>query len=334
MNVKKTQKPLKRAYQKSYCTSSPSIEMTKGDDTMLDHLRTEQPSSNTEHLDALNSLEIVKLMNQAEKSVPLLVEEVLPEIAKAIEEIVVRMKQGGRLIYAGAGTSGRLGFLDAAECPPTFSTPSELVQSVIAGGKTAVFEAVENAEDDEQAGAADIKEVGLSPLDIVIGLSASGRTPYAKGAIRYANSLGALSIAVTCNQGSEIGKLVDIAIEVNTGPEVLMGSTRLKAGTAQKMILNMISTGTMVRMGKVYRNLMVDMKATNHKLRERSKHIIMLATGASYETAESILAAADNHVKLAILMLERGVSADVGLKLLERADGYLRAALSLEEDAI
>jgi len=301
---------------------------------MLDQLRTEQPNSSTEHLDALSSLEIIKLMNQAEKSVPLLVEEALPEIAKAIEEIVVRMKQGGRLIYAGAGTSGRLGFLDAAECPPTFSTPSELVQSVIAGGKTAVFEAIENAEDDEQAGCADIKAIGLSRLDTVIGLSASGRTPYAKGAILYANSIGAFTIGITCNQGSEIGKLVDIAIEVNTGPEVLMGSTRLKAGTAQKMILNMISTGTMVRLGKVYRNLMVDMKATNHKLRERSKQIIMLATGASYEIAESILPAADNHVKLAILMVERGVSAEVGLRLLEQADGYLRVALTLEEDAI
>ena len=300
---------------------------------MLNHLRTEQPNSTTEQLDVLNPLEIVSVMNQAEKSVPLLVEEVLPDIAKAIEETVVRMKQGGRLIYAGAGTSGRLGFLDATECPPTFNTPPELVQSVIAGGKTAVFEAVENAEDDEQAGSTDIKELGLSPLDIVIGLSASGRTPYAKGAILYANSIGALSIAVTCNQGSEIGKLVDIAIEVNTGPEILMGSTRLKAGTAQKMIVNMISTGTMVRMGKVYRNLMVDMKPTNHKLRERSKHIIMLATGASYEIAKATLAAADNHVKLAILMIERGVSADVGLTLLERADGYLRVALSLEEGA-
>ncbi|MFB5189485.1 N-acetylmuramic acid 6-phosphate etherase [Alicyclobacillus fastidiosus] len=298
---------------------------------MFEHLQTEQINEETEHLDSSSSLEIVTLMNHADKSVPIAVEKVLPKVALAIDQIVVRLKQGGRLIYAGAGTSGRLGILDAAECPPTFSTPPDLVQSIIAGGKEATFRAIENAEDDEPAGAKALSALELSTLDAVVGLSASGRTPFVKGALQHAATHGALTISVSCNPASEIGKLAQIAIDVQTGPEVLAGSTRLKAGTAQKMILNMISTGAMVGLGKVYKNLMVDMKATNFKLQERSKSIIMRATGTTYETAESTLAAADQHVKLAILMIEKGVSADVGKRLLDAAEGHLGNALSIEE---
>lgn len=296
---------------------------------MLEHLQTEQPNAETEQLDSLSSLEIATLMNEAEKTVPLAVEMVLPNVAQAIDAVYLRLKQGGRLIYVGAGTSGRLGFLDSAECPPTFSTPPELVQSVIAGGTSAVFSAVENAEDDEEAAKEELANRGLSSSDIVVGLSASGRTPFAKGGILYAKSVGALSIALTCNRDSEIGELADIAIDVDTGPEVLMGSTRLKAGTAQKMVLNMISTGAMVRLGKVYRNLMVDMKATNFKLKERSKRIVMLATGCESDQAEVALAEAGDHVKLAILMVKKGVTAEVGGELLLQTDGHLREALVL-----
>lgn len=296
---------------------------------MLEHLQTEQPNAETEQLDSLSSLEIATLMNEAEKTVPLAVEMVLPNVAQAIDAVYLRLKQGGRLIYVGAGTSGRLGFLDSAECPPTFSTPPELVQSVIAGGTSAVFSAVENAEDDEEAAKEELANRGLSSSDVVVGLSASGRTPFAKGGILYAKSVGALSIALTCNRDSEIGELADIAIDVDTGPEVLMGSTRLKAGTAQKMVLNMISTGAMVRLGKVYRNLMVDMKATNFKLKERSKRIVMLATGCESDQAEVALAEAGDHVKLAILMVKKGVTAEVGGQLLLQTDGHLREALVL-----
>lgn len=296
---------------------------------MLEHLQTEQPNAETEQLDSLSSLEIATLMNEAEKTVPLAVEMVLPNVAQAIDAVYLRLKQGGRLIYVGAGTSGRLGFLDSAECPPTFSTPPELVQSVIAGGTSAVFSAVENAEDDEEAAKEELANRGLSSSDVVVGLSASGRTPFAKGGILYAKSVGALSIALTCNRDSEIGELADIAIDVDTGSEVLMGSTRLKAGTAQKMVLNMISTGAMVRLGKVYRNLMVDMKATNFKLKERSKRIVMLATGCESDQAEVALAEAGDHVKLAILMVKKGVTAEVGGQLLLQTDGHLREALVL-----
>lgn len=299
----------------------------EGDDIVLKDLQTEQPNQLAERLDVSNSIEIATLMNEAEKSVPFAVEAVLPAVARAIDEIVVRMKQGGRLIYIGAGTSGRLGFLDAAECPPTFSTPNDLVQSIIAGGKDAVFSAVENAEDDEQAGPKELAELNLQSTDSVVGLSASGRTPFVIGSLQYAKSIGALTIGVTCNQDSVIGQRVDIAIDVNTGPEILMGSTRLKAGTAQKMVLNMLSTGTMVHLGKVYKNLMVDFKATNFKLKERSKRVIMLATSVTYEMAETALEAANGHVKLAILMLIRGVSADVATDMLAHADGHLHIAL-------
>ncbi|MCL6454315.1 MAG: N-acetylmuramic acid 6-phosphate etherase [Alicyclobacillus sp.] len=294
---------------------------------MLEHLQTEQPNKATERLDRSTALEVISLMNEAEKSVPLAVEKVLPDIARAIEAIVVRVRRGGRIFYVGAGTSGRLGILDAAECPPTFSTPPELVQSIIAGGRDAVFEAVENAEDDETAAADELKQRHLVGKDIVVGLSASGRTPFVVGAIRFARQTGALTITVTCNERSVLGQLSEIAIDVNTGPEVLMGSTRLKAGTAQKMVLNMLSTGTMVQLGKVYKNLMVDMKATNHKLQVRANRIVRLVTGVTEAEAATALTAARGQVKLAILMLKRGVSAEVGTRLLERAGGHLRVAL-------
>ncbi|MFD1675528.1 N-acetylmuramic acid 6-phosphate etherase [Alicyclobacillus fodiniaquatilis] len=300
---------------------------------MLEQLHTEQPNPASERLDASSSLEIITLMNQADKTVPLAVEGVLPIIAIAIDAIVDHLKQGGRLFYVGAGTSGRLGVLDAAECPPTFSAPPELVQAVMAGGQHSVFQATENAEDDPAAGADALAQRQLTALDAIVGLSASGRTPFVIGAIDYAKSVGALTIALCCNPHSSIGTRADIAIDVDTGPEVLMGSTRLKAGTAQKMVLNMLSTGVMVKMGKVYKNLMVDLKATNYKLIERSKRIIMLATGVSYEMADATLATADGQVKQAILMLEKDVSAQVAARRLEQADGHLREALLMEEDA-
>ncbi|QSO55223.1 N-acetylmuramic acid 6-phosphate etherase [Alicyclobacillus curvatus] len=294
---------------------------------MLANLQTEQPNWQTERLDISNSLEIVTLMNHAEKMVPQAVEAVLPKVALAVDHIVDNVKRGGRLFYVGAGTSGRLGILDATECPPTFGTSPDLVQYVMAGGESAVFEAVEHAEDDDEAGAKELRTRRLSKNDSVIGLTASGRTPFVIGAIREATRSGALTVGVTCNLNSDLGKVSEISIDVDTGPEVLMGSTRLKAGTAQKMVLNMISTATMVRLGKVYKNLMVDLKVTNEKLLERAKRIVMVSADVDYQAAEAALEAADGHVKTAILMVKKGVDKTRADTLLAEANGFLRIAL-------
>ncbi|CAM3779848.1 N-acetylmuramic acid 6-phosphate etherase [Alicyclobacillus pomorum] len=299
-------------------------------DVIWTELLTEQPNPDTPDLDSFSALDIVTKMNEFDRSVPDAVGKVLPTVAQAINCIVDKLKEGGRLFYVGAGTSGRLGILDAAECPPTFNTPPDLVQAVIAGGTGAIFQALEHAEDHPEFGAADLRDGGVCGADVVVGIAASGRTPYVIGALQYARSVGAATISLACNVNARVSQYADIAIEVNTGPEILMGSTRLKAGTAQKLVLNMLSTGTMIRLGKVYRNLMVDVKATNEKLVERSKRIIMLATGVPYDVAARALSDAEGHVKLAIIMLQKQVDKPTARSLLDRADGFLRKALQAD----
>lgn len=278
-------------------------------------------------IDRLPTLEIARTMNGEDASVPAAVAAQLPVIAAAIDATAERMARGGRLIYAGAGTAGRLGVLDASECPPTFNTdPSEIV-GLIAGGPTAMVRAVEGAEDSKELAAADLDGLKLTADDTVVGISASGRTPYAVGAVEHARGLGALTIGLSCNADSALAAAADHGIEVVTGPELLTGSTRLKAGTAQKLVLNMISTITMIRLGKTYGNLMVDVRASNDKLHARSRRIVALATGASDEEIESALDATDGEVKNAILVILGTVDAPTADTLLSRANGNLRAAL-------
>jgi N-acetylmuramic acid 6-phosphate etherase len=296
-------------------------------DSIWTHLATEQPSAEYDSLDTWSVNDILTAMNEADKSVPHMVEAAIPQIARAVDLVVDRLRSGGRLFYAGAGTSGRLGVLDAAECSPTFNTPPELVQAVIAGGARAMFEAVEDAEDHREFAEEDLQQRGFEAKDVLVGITASGRTPYVIGALTYARRVGAATISLSCNADAVVSQYADVAIEVPTGTEVLMGSTRLKAGTAQKLVLNMISTATMVRLGKVYRNLMVDLRATNEKLVERSKRIIMFATGVSYGEAEELLNRADGQVKAAILMAAAGVEKSLAQTLLAEAGGFLRKAL-------
>ncbi|MFF3322159.1 N-acetylmuramic acid 6-phosphate etherase [Streptomyces sp. NPDC002889] len=279
-------------------------------------------------IDRLPTLEIARIMNGEDETVPSAVAAQLPAIAAAIDGTAERMSHGGRLIYAGAGTAGRLGVLDASECPPTFNTDPAVVVGLIAGGPTAMVKASEGAEDSKELAAADLDALKLTVDDTVVGVSASGRTPYAVGAVEHARSLGALTIGLACNADSALGAAADHGIEVVVGPELLTGSTRLKAGTAQKLVLNMISTITMIRLGKTYGNLMVDVRASNDKLRARSRHIVSLATGASDEAIESALAATDGEVKNAILTLLAGVDAETASRLLTESDGHLRAALA------
>lgn len=290
-------------------------------------LLTEQPSDAVSALDTSTSLEIVTLMNQADRTVADVVAKALPAIAEGVDRIVERLRRGGRLFYVGAGTSGRLGALDAAECPPTFNTPPDLVQAILAGGPRAFLEAAEGAEDRAGEAPEDLRSRGVGPADAVVGITASGRTPYVLAALEYARSVGALTLSLACNTPSPAALAADIAVELPTGPEVLMGSTRLKAGTAQKMALNMISTAVMVRLGKAYQNLMVDLQASNEKLRERSRRIVMHAAGIPYGTAAAALELADGDVKRAIVMVLRGVGAPAADALLAESGGLLRAAL-------
>jgi N-acetylmuramic acid 6-phosphate etherase len=292
------------------------------------HLDTEQRNPDTVNLDRCTTLELLRLMNAEDRRVPEAVAEALPVVAEAVERIAAALRAGGRLFYVGAGTSGRLGMLDAYECPPTFGTPPELVQALVAGG-VARDRADESAEDDPAQGAAELRQRGLSAADVVVGIAASGRTPYVLGALQYARSVGAATIALACTRGSAIGEAADLAIEVVVGPEVLAGSTRLKAGTAQKLVLNMISTGVMVRLGKTYRNLMVDMQPSNSKLRERALSIVRMATGADDEAVARAMEATGNHMKASIVMLLADVDADEAFRLLERAGGVVREALAL-----
>jgi N-acetylmuramic acid 6-phosphate etherase len=297
----------------------------------LEQLATEAFRPELSGIDRLPTLEIARLMNGEDATVPAAVAERLPEIAAAIDAVAARMARGGRLVYAGAGTAGRLGVLDASECPPTFNTAPGQVTGLIAGGREAMVSPVEGAEDSGELARADLDALGLAPEDTVVGVSASGRTPYAVGAVEHARARGALTIGLSCNEGSALAAAADHGIEVVTGPELLTGSTRLKAGTAQKLVLNMISTITMIRLGKTYGNLMVDVRASNDKLRARSHRIVALATGAKDEEIERALATADGEVKHAILILLADVDGPAAARLLEDTGGHLRAALAAAE---
>ncbi len=288
---------------------------------------TEQRNPRSMDIDRRSTLEIVRIMNDEDATVAPTVRQALPAIAQAVDTIAARMARGGRLIYVGAGTSGRLGVLDAAECRPTFSVPDGLVVGLIAGGEGALIEAVEGAEDDAAAGRRDLEALALTANDAVVGIAASGRTPYVLGALDYAAEVGAATIGVACNQPSAVLDRVQIAIGLPVGPEVITGSTRLKAGTAQKLVLNMLSTATMIRLGKVYGNLMVDVQITNHKLAQRGRGIVAEVLGVEMEEAARLLEASGNRVKLAIVMGALGVSAEEGVRLLEQAQGRLASLL-------
>lgn len=293
----------------------------------LSNMSTEQRNSKTLDLDIMSTLEALRTMNDEDSTVAAAVREVIPQINQAVQAVIEAFKSGGRLIYSGAGTSGRLGLLDAAECPPTFGTPPELVVALLAGGHKAFTQAVEGAEDDDVAGAGDLKNINLAPRDVVIGIAASGRTPYVTGALKYAREVGCTTAAISCNKNSEVSTLADIAIEVVVGPEVVTGSTRLKAGTAQKMVLNMISTISMVGIGKVFKNLMVDVQQTNKKLEVRAINIVMNATDVDKDTAVEYLKKAGGGVKLAITMILLNCDAKTAQAKLDAAKGHIRKTL-------
>lgn len=290
-------------------------------------LTTETRNVDTMDLDRMTPEEFVRVMNREDHKVAEAVEKVLPQIAQTITWAVEALKKGGRIIYVGAGTSGRLGILDAAECPPTFGVSSDMVVGVIAGGTEALTKAVEKAEDSDRLCEEDLKKIRLSEKDLVIGLATSGRTPYVVYGLRYAGQMGCRTVGISCNADARISEEAGLAIEVVTGPEVLTGSTRLKAGTAQKMILNMISTGSMAGIGKVYQNLMVDVQQSNEKLMIRARNITMEATGCTAEEAERVLKAAGGYVKKAILMILLECDSREADKALEKADGHIRKAL-------
>ncbi|MFU2318698.1 N-acetylmuramic acid 6-phosphate etherase [Rahnella sp. PCH160] len=294
----------------------------------LGTLVSETRNPETMNLDEMSTLELVTCFNHQDHKVPVAIQKVLPDIARAVDKAAASFKAGGRLIYLGAGTSGRLGVLDASECPPTFGVPHGMVVGLIAGGPGAMLKAVEGAEDSETLGVEDLKNLNLTDKDTVVGLAASGRTPYVIGALRYATELGCATVALSCNPDSPIAREANIAISPVVGPEALTGSTRLKSGTAQKLVLNMISTGAMVKTGKVYQNLMVDVKATNVKLVDRACRIVVEATGASRADAEQALSQTDFEVKPAILMLLAGLDAPEAKARLNQHHGFLRAALA------
>jgi N-acetylmuramic acid 6-phosphate etherase len=299
-------------------------------DPTLGLLRTEQVNAKFRHLDQMSVSELLHAMNEGDAEVPKAIALELPKIERAIESIVERMMRGGRLIYIGAGTSGRLGVLDAAECGPTFSVSEDQVLGLMAGGERALIHAVEGAEDDFQAGEDDLKSINLCLEDCVVGIAASGRTPYVRGALAYAKQVGALTVGLTCNPHSQISKDVEHPLEIDSGPELLAGSTRLKSGTAQKLVLNMISTITMVRLGKTFGNLMVDLQITNEKLRDRAVRIIMQATGATHGNASAALEESENEVKVAILMLLLSVDGPSARVRLRAASNRVQEALNLK----
>ncbi|MCA8951000.1 MAG: N-acetylmuramic acid 6-phosphate etherase [Planctomycetes bacterium] len=293
----------------------------------LSALTTESRNPRTEELDAMSTLDLVRAMNDEDRRVADAVAVALPQIAEAVDAIATQLRKGGRLIYVGAGTSGRLGVLDAAECPPTFSADPRQVRGLIAGGPNAFLRAVEGAEDDPALAASDLEQLDLRAKDVVVGIASSGRTPYVLGALRYAEKQGAVTIALTCNAGSPASSAAKIAIEVVTGPEIITGSTRLKAGTATKMVLNMLTTGAFVRLNKTYGNLMVDLQASNEKLVARSVTIVGSATGKSREEAERALGECDGEVKTAIVALQKGVDPATARTLLFHCTGSVREAL-------
>jgi len=290
-------------------------------------MTTEDYNESTINLDMLPTIEMVRIMNEEDKKVAFAVEKAIPDISKAIDIIVERLDLGGRLIYVGAGTSGRLGVLDAVECYPTFGVASDMVKAVIAGGERAITSAIEYAEDDIIQGKEEIKTIGVNEKDVVVGITASGSTPFVMGALEEAHNLGASTILITNNYNSPIKNLVDVAIEIDTGPEVIAGSTRLKAGTSQKMVLNMLSTLSMVKLGKVYGNIMVDLRPTNKKLINRAVNIIQRVTGVSEEIALIRLRECDMNVKEAIVSIARNLSPIKSRELLQRYHGHLRKAL-------
>jgi len=293
----------------------------------LGQLNTEAIDSRFSKIDTLSTIDLLKLFNDGDKSVAEEVAKVLPKVAKAITEITRRMESGGRLIYVGAGTSGRLGVLDASECIPTFSLEDGLVIGIIAGGDTALRTGIEGAEDIPEGAIEDLNKMNLSKKDSLVGIAASGRTPYVIGALKYAKEIGAASIALSCNLNSELSKYADIAIEVDTGAEILAGSTRLKAGTAQKLVLNMISTVSMINLGKTYGNLMVDLQVSNIKLRDRAIRIIQAATSCDFKRAQEALQESKDQVKVAIVMILLETSAEKALELLKASGSRVRAAL-------
>ncbi len=296
----------------------------------LEGMITETRNPDTRNLDRMTPLEIVTAMNGEDKKVPDAVEKVLPEIAELVSLVEEAFNKGARLFYLGAGTSGRLGVLDASECPPTYGVPAGMVVGMIAGGDRALRHPVECTEDDPEQGRRDLEEHALTGKDVVVGIAASGRTPYVLGGLEYAKSLGCHTAAVACNKGSEIGHAAEIAIEVETGPEVLTGSTRLKAGTAQKLVLNMITTASMVRIGKAYENLMVDVVQSNEKLCTRAENIAMDATGVTREEARRAINEAGGSVKTAVTMILAGCDAKTAGKLLKEARGHVREAVFRE----
>ncbi|MCA6951954.1 N-acetylmuramic acid 6-phosphate etherase [Pectobacterium polaris] len=302
-------------------------DVMDGENLNLGKLVSETRNPVTMALDQFSTLEMMHAFNQEDRKVPEAIAQVLPAIAEAVDLATASLQEGGRLIYLGAGTSGRLGVLDASECPPTFGVPHGLVIGLIAGGPGALLKAVEGAEDDPVLGEADLKALNLTAADMVVGLAASGRTPYVIGALRYARDVGCRTAAISCNPHSPIAQEAQVAISPVVGPEALTGSTRLKSGTAQKLVLNMISTGAMVKLGKVYQNLMVDVKATNVKLLDRACRIVVEATGAERDKARLALVQADNEVKPAILMLLANIDVAAARERLKQHNGYLREAL-------
>lgn len=293
----------------------------------LSTLITEQRNPHSINVDRLSALDIVRLMNNEDKQVTLAIEHCLPQIAQAVELIVLAFQKGARLVYLGAGTSGRLGVLDASECPPTFGVSDEMVKGIIAGGERAIRHPVEGAEDNKQAAVEDLTAITLSANDVLVGIAASGRTPYVIGGLEYAKSLGATTISITSNPNSTMANITDIAIETIVGAEVLTGSSRLKSGTAQKMVLNMLTTASMILMGKCYENLMVDVKASNEKLKARAIRIVMQATECEQAFAEKALLEAEQNAKLAIMMILSDLPKEEAQVLLEKHQGKLRAAL-------
>lgn len=289
----------------------------------LSSMITETRNPASVEIDQLPTLEMLRVINQEDQQVALAVSQLLPEITRAVDAIAAAFGKGGRLVYIGAGTSGRLGILDASECPPTYGVSAEQVVGLIAGGHKAILQAVENAEDDAELGAQDLKNIQFCANDVLVGIAASGRTPYVLGAMAHASAVGATVCSISCNPGSPLAQAADISMVAVVGPEIVTGSSRMKAGTAQKLILNMLSTGAMIRTGKVYGNLMVDVEATNAKLVERQKRIVMEATDCERAVAERALAQADNHCKTAIVMILAGLTADEARTRLQSSNGFI-----------
>ncbi|MBZ0200079.1 MAG: N-acetylmuramic acid 6-phosphate etherase [Ignavibacteriaceae bacterium] len=298
----------------------------------ISKLSTEQRNPNSMDIDARSTMEILTIINEEDKTVPFAVEKELPYIAEAVEIIIHAFKNGGRLLYFGAGTSGRLGVVDASECPPTFGTPYGMIDGFIAGGKEAMFRAQEGAEDYEENGAKDVLAANVTDKDVVCGIAASRRTPYVVGAVKKAKQIGAKTLFITCNPRKNFNiKEVDVAMCPYVGPEVVMGSTRMKSGTAQKLVLNMLTTTAMIRMGKVYENMMIDLQMTNKKLVERSKGIVMTITGLSYDEASDNLIKANGHVKTALVMILAGLTAEEAKVRLEQSEGFVRKAIESKQ---